>query len=146
MSDQDKKQNPFINRNPLETYRKTEVNTANPETILLMMYAGAMRFIKKAIDAAEKGDIAERGRQIAKTQEIVTELRSTLNFEVGGEIARTLELLYAYISQRLGQAGLENNIDHLKEVLGILTTLNEGWEQAVANIRKDRAKTPTLEK
>lgn len=125
----------------LEAYRKTDIMTANRETILLMMYGGAIRFIKAAIDASEKKNIEEKCRMIGKVQGIITELRSTLNFEVGGEIAHTLENLYGFISQRLILATSAETTDPLKEALGIITTLNEGWEAAVESLRKERAKS-----
>ena len=47
--------------NSMEAYKKTEVSTANRETILLMLYSGAIRFLKSAIAASEKSNIQETG-------------------------------------------------------------------------------------
>ena len=138
MSDMTKKFGP---RSSAEAYRKTDVMTANRETILLMMYAGAIRFLKAAIEASDTNNLPEKSKMIDKTQGIILELRSTLNFDVGGDIARSLELLYAFISQRLIQASSPGIVDPLKEALAILVTLNEGWEQAIANLRKEKTKT-----
>ncbi len=119
-----------------ETYRKTDVFTANRETILLMMYAGALRFLKQAIQAAEEGNLSEKGKWIGKTQEIVNELRSTLNFEAGADIAHSLEALYVFVSDRLLMGGSNRDVKPLKEALGVLTTLNSAWEEAIAQIKK----------
>lgn len=126
-------------KKPLDIYRKTDVMTANRETILLMMYAGATRFLRQAIEALNGGDFPEMNRMIAKTQEIVNELRSTLNFEVGGEIAKNLEMLYAFVTQKLIQGNLERSAAPLGEALGILENLNTAWEQAIASLKKERA-------
>lgn len=133
----DNNKNPFP-KNPVDAYRRTDVMTANRETILLMMYAGAIRFLKQAIAAAEKNDVTEKARMVSKTQDIVNELRATLNFEVGGDIARNLEMLYGFITDRLMQANIEKKIEYLHEALGILVTLNDAWEGAVANLRKEK--------
>jgi flagellar secretion chaperone FliS len=125
----------------IEAYRKTDVMTANRETILLMMYAGAIRFLKQAIEAKESHQVAERVRLVTKTQEIITELRSTLNFELGGELAHTLDALYAYLAKRLTQGTLENNPEHLQEVLNHLSSLNEAWEQAILTLKKEKIKS-----
>lgn len=119
-----------------KAYRRTEVLTANRETILLMMYAGAIRFLKGAIEAGEKGDTAERNRLVSRVQTIVGELRATLDFKVGGDIARNLERLYAYVTNRLMTGTLEQSLDPLREALNILETLNTAWEEAVASLRK----------
>jgi flagellar secretion chaperone FliS len=126
-------------QNHYETYRKTDVMTANRETILLMMYAGAIRFTKRAIDATERGDVPEKGSLIGKVQEIITELRSTLDFEVGGDIAKNLDRLYLFITQCLIQASIEKKSDKLKDALKILTTLNEAWEAAIESLKKEKS-------
>jgi flagellar protein FliS len=131
---------------PYETYRKTEVMTANRETILLMMYSGAIRFLKTAIEAADRNDIEEKSRLIGKTQEIVTELRSTLDFGVGGDIAKSLEGLYLFITQRLIQGSIEKTSEKLHDALKILITLNDAWEQAIDSLRKERVHTEKSEK
>lgn len=122
-----------------DAYKKTDVMTANRETILLMMYAGAIRFLKKAIEAHEKNEVAEKLTAIQRTQDIINELRATLNFEVGGEIATSLSSLYDFVLDRLIQATIEKKVEHLQEALSILNTLNTAWEEAVATVRRERA-------
>src|ERR1035437_6940818 len=85
----------------IEAYGKTDVMTANKETILLMMYAGGLRFLRQAIEAGNKNDLAEKNRMVGKTQQIISELRATLNYDIGGDIAAHLEMLYDFITQRL---------------------------------------------
>jgi flagellar protein FliS len=137
MADQPKK----LQNNRYESYRKTDVMTANRETILLMMYAGAIRFLKQAIEATDRGDIPEKGRLIGKTQEIVSELRSTLDFEVGGDIAKNLDRLYLFVTQCLIQGSIEKTSGKLKDGLKILITLNDAWEKAIESLKKDRPTT-----
>src|SRR5687767_4426526 len=123
-------------KNPTDAYRRTEVMTSNKETILLMLYAGAIRSLKKAIEAGEANDFATAGPHIMKVQEIVTELCATLNFEKGGELAHTLQGLYLFILQRLVTANIERKVEPLHASLKILSNLNEAWEQAVEQLRK----------
>lgn len=127
-------------QNPIGAYRKTDVMTANKETILLMLYNGALRFLKRAMEAEEKQDKPERNKWILRTQEIVNELRSTLNFEVGGELAQNLDGLYGYCTRVLSETMMEEKPDGLKTVHQILSTLLEGWEQAIDTVKKDRTK------
>lgn len=122
----------------VETYRKTDVMTANRETILLMMYAGAVRFLKKAIEANDTNRIEEKGRYIVKTQEIVNELRATLDFEVGGEIANNLDKLYDFITGRLLGGNLNRDSRQLREALNVLATLKGAWEEAVQSLKNEK--------
>lgn len=126
----------------VNAYKKTEVVTANKEQILLLMYEGAIKFMRTAIAASQAGDVSERGSHIVRTQDIINELRATLNFEVGGEIATNLESLYAYMTQRLLKASAESGTAELEEVLKILETLSEAWHQAVDTVRKEKVAEP----
>ena len=71
----------------LGAYKKTSVNTASKEQILLMLYQAAIKNCKKAIEAIENKEIAAKGEFIGKLQDIVIELNSSLDFEVGGDVA-----------------------------------------------------------
>src|ERR1700685_2721352 len=84
-----------------QKYKQTSVTSASREKLLLMMYEGAIKFTKKAIIACETKDIAGRGLNIGKAYDIIMELNNTLNFEIGGEIAKNLEQLYNYMTEQL---------------------------------------------
>lgn len=126
-------------KKPYDIYRKTNVMTASRETILLMMYEGAIRFLRQGITALETGNLAEMSKGVSRTQEIIGELRSTLNFEVGGDIAKSLEQLYVFITQKLIQGSLEKSIAPLNEALGVLENLHTTWDQAIQQLKKERA-------
>ncbi len=121
-------------------YQQNSVLTANKETVLLMLYSGAIRFLKQAIEALENKKIADKAKYLLRTHEIVSELRAGLNFQEGnGEVARYLEQLYDFIAERLMQGNLQNQTQPLNEALNVLTTLNEAWEQAIASLKKEKA-------
>ncbi len=122
-----------------EAYRQNEVLTANKETVLILLYEGAIRFLKQAIDAVEKKNQADKIKYIIKTNEIVAELRAGLNFKMGGEIAGNLERLYDYVADRLIQGNMNNSAQSLQEALTVLTSLHEAWELAIASLKKERA-------
>lgn len=134
----DEKKHKQAHSNSINTYRSTEVLTANRETILLMMYAGALRFIKKAKEATEKKDVEQRSNYIRKVQDIVTELRSNLNFKVGGDLAKNLDSLYEYVMHRLVLAHVESEVIHLDEAQKVLETLNSAWEDAISSLKKEK--------
>ncbi|MFM8314408.1 MAG: flagellar export chaperone FliS [Deltaproteobacteria bacterium] len=121
----------------LQSYRNTEILTANKEAILILLYEGAIRFLKQAIQATEKKDLPEKGRLIGRVQDIVNELRATLNHKEGGELATSLDTLYLFITDRLMIGNQDNDTQKLNEALGILATLHEAWQQAVSSLRNE---------
>jgi len=117
-------------------YKQTAVQTANPGQILILLYEAAIRNVKKASQCIDAGDMAGKGTHIGKTHDIINELNNTLNFEVGGEIARNLERLYNFMIEQLIRANTESSKEPLVAVQRNLETLLEGWRVAVAQTMK----------
>ena len=63
----------------LGAYKKTSVQTASKEQILLMLYQAAIKNCKKAIEAIEQKNIAGKGVHIGKLQDIVIELNRRID-------------------------------------------------------------------
>ena len=71
-------------KNAAQKYKQTSVQSASREKILLLLYEGAIRFVKQAMAAIERKDIADRGMNIGRAFDIINELNNTLNHDVGG--------------------------------------------------------------
>lgn len=119
----------------LGAYKKTSVETASKEQILLMLYQAAIKNCKKAIEAIEQKNIAKKGEYIGKMQDIVVELSNSLDFEVGGEVAKELASLYDYILYSSTQANIKIEKSHLEGCLKVLNTLYDGWTEAIKNLK-----------
>ena len=120
----------------LQEYRSNQVMTADPGTILLMLYQGAIDFLRRAQEAMERKDMAEKGLYINRTLAIVSELLASLNLEVGGEVAQNLEALYLFMISHITTANVKNDPQFLTETIQMLATLKAGWEEAIASERK----------
>ena len=129
-----------MSMNGANQYKQMAVKTAHPGQILIMLYEAAIRNVKKAITCIEQKDIAGKGQAIVKAHDIVNELMNTLNFDVGGQVARDLERLYGYMSEQLLKANLNNTKEPLESVLKSLETLLAGWKVAVLEVQKAQAK------
>ena len=126
--------------NPYQKYKATSIQSASKEKLLLMLYEGAIKFCKKAVIAIENGDIAARGENVSRAYDIVLELMNTLDHKVGGEIAANLEQLYMFITDELTQANINNDVNRLNNAIRILTTLYDGWKQAIEQLKKNDVK------
>lgn len=118
-------------------YKQTSVQSASKEKILLMLYEGAIRFVKQALLAIDKKDIADRGINIGRAYDVIIELNNTLNHDVGGEISKNLEQLYMFITDQLTKANATGQKKPLEDVLKILETLYSGWVEAVEKIKRE---------
>lgn len=124
-------------------YQDTQITTATPEKILLMLYDGAINFTRIAQERMEQGDVAGKAKFIGKGLAIVTELMNTLNHDVGGEISQRLEQLYIYIIDEYTAANVNNSVKSLDNALRILTILRDTWAEAVDIWRKERLASGT---
>jgi flagellar secretion chaperone FliS len=119
----------------LGAYKKTSVETASKEQILLMLYQAAIKNCKKAMDAIEQKNVAKKGEYIGKMQDIIVELSNSLDFEVGGEVAKELASLYDYILYSSTQANIKIDKAPLEGCLRVLNTLYDGWTEAIKTIK-----------
>lgn len=122
-------------------YKKTSIHTASKEQILLMLYQSAIKNCKKAIEAIDKNEVAKKGEFIGKLQEIILELTNSLDFKIGGEVAKELASLYDYILFSSTQANIKIDKAPLESCLEILNTLYAGWNEAIKSLRKESTET-----
>lgn len=130
---------------PYHQYQKTAVTTASQEKILLMLYEGAIRFVRQGAAAMNAKKIAEKSKYIGKATAILTELMATLDFKVGGELAADLENLYVYMIDKLIEGNMTNNVEFLHQVDNLLSTLYVAWKDVVENPRADGVPSPILQ-
>lgn len=103
---------------------------ATPHQLITMLFEGAHSAIVRARLYFENGNIAKRGEMISKAINIIDNgLRSALDHEKGGAIARDLEALYSYMSRTLLQANLNNDPSSLAHVDEILMNIAETWKE-----------------
>jgi flagellar protein FliS len=72
-------------------------------------------------------------------------LTVALDRKNGGEYAERLAELYAYMMRRLTEANFQQIEEPLAEVLGLLTTVLEGWEAMQAQLGNDSQPAPVAQ-
>lgn len=121
-------------------YKQTAVLTASRGQVLIMLYEAAIRNVKKATDCMQKKDMAGKGEAIGKTHDILNELMNSLDFQVGGDIARELERLYNFMIEQLVKANADNDQTALTNIHKLLNTLLDGWRGAVREVERGASK------
>lgn len=116
--------------NPYQRYKHNQVETVSPQQLIIMLYNGAIRFLKLAQAGLDENDIDKCHTNIIKTQDIVFELMNTLDMNQG-EISGQLYLLYDYMLTRLLDGNLKKDKQPLAEVEGMLAQLRDTWAEAI---------------
>jgi len=121
------------NRMAAFAYAQTEVASgapaANPHTLILMLFDGALAAIGRAQACVGTNNVAEKNAAASKALRILEEgLRASLDRTNGGEIAVRLDTLYDYMTRRLLMANLKNDVEGFAEVGRLLQELRAGWD------------------
>jgi flagellar protein FliS len=111
----------------LNSYRQTMVQSRTPLELVVMLYDGALQSLTRAREAIERRDIPDRRDSLSRALAIISELQSTLNLEQGGAVAESLDALYSYISRRLLDAAIKNDVAPIDEVGRLLGPLRDAW-------------------
>ncbi len=122
----------------MSQYQNNQILTASPEQILIMLYDGAIRFCRQAIQALDAGDKLVQAEKISRTMAIVCEFSNTLDHEIGGEIATDLDALYSFMTRELTRANLEGDRKALEVVADLLSELREAWVEAAKIYAQER--------
>jgi flagellar secretion chaperone FliS len=112
-----------------DAYLESKVLTADPLELVRMLYRLAMDRIRDARQYIEAGDAGARSKAISTASEALAELGCSLDYQAGGELSRRLAQLYEYMQWRLVEANFHQSAEPLNEVLSLLSTLSEAWQE-----------------
>lgn len=110
------------------TYRENAVSTQNRGRLVVMLYDGAIKFMKLAVKELEANNFEAKGRYIGRAQDIIDELNAVLDMDAGGEIATNLRNLYNFMYRQLSEANTKRDPKMIREVIAIMEELNQGWK------------------
>ncbi|WHY19085.1 flagellar export chaperone FliS [Paenibacillus sp. G2S3] len=113
---------------PYDKYRQSSVKTSTPAQLVVMLYDGAIRFVRTAMDGLSKQDYEKTNLNFGKAQTIISELMSTLDYSY--EVSSNLYSLYEYTNYLLIEANIRKSAEKAEEAIGYLTELRETWLQA----------------
>ena len=105
---------------------------ADPHRLIQMLFEGGLTRLAQARGAMEREQTALKGEQLSKAIGIVGGLRQALDLEKGGEIAANLDRLYEYMTTRLMEANLKNDLAIVEEVSDLLREVKTGWDAIAA--------------
>jgi flagellar protein FliS len=119
------------NMNGIKAYQETAICTQNRGQLVVMLYDGAINFLKQSIADLEQGDYASKGIRIAKATDIIIELNTVLDLDKGGQVAQNLRSLYNFMHHHLSEANLKKDATMVQDVINLLEELKQSW-QAIA--------------
>ena len=109
------------------------MQTSSPTKLVVMLYEGAVRFLRDSVAAIESKNLERKRQSIDRAVAIVQHLNSTLVLEQGGAVAVDLNRLYSYITNRIFEGSAKLDKAPLEEAIKLLNVLLAGWDELVKN-------------
>jgi len=112
-----------------QAYLQTQVTTTTQGDILIMLFDGAVKFLRQAKESMAAKDYAKKGILISKALDVLAELQASLNPQKGGEIAENLRKLYLMCSTKLLMANMKMDQTLVDDVIKTLTGIRDAFAQ-----------------
>ncbi|GIF06082.1 flagellar export chaperone FliS [Actinoplanes siamensis] len=112
-----------------DRYLQDSINTASPAKLLTMLYDRLILDLTHGEDALVKGDLATANDKLNHAQEIILELRVTLDVNAW-EGAPGLANLYGYLLSELIGANIAKSPERVAVCRQLLEPLRDAWREA----------------
>jgi flagellar protein FliS len=110
-------------------YLQDSISTASPGKLLVMLYDRLVMDLHLGEEALRAGDREEANDKINHGQEIILELRTTLDVEAWAG-APGLANLYGYLLTELIGANIARDADRVATCRGMIEPLRDAWREA----------------
>jgi flagellar protein FliS len=126
---------------PRDAYLETQINTATPQRLRLMLIEGALRRARAAVAAFDSGRIDDGKVAVGHCRDIVSELIAGISPDktpLAGQIIG----MYMYLLTTLVESQFTRDTRRLADVIGVLEEERVTW-QAVCDQMPDRPSPAT---
>ena len=111
-----------------DQYLKNQVMSASPNKLIEMLMEAGIKNIRLGILALETKQVVKAGECLIKAQDIVSELRYSVNSEIDSEIPEQLIQLYDFMYNQLVIGNVDQDVQVLQGVQEMLSDLLETWK------------------
>jgi flagellar protein FliS len=117
---------PFRNH-ALAAYGSVANAESNPIQQIVMLYDGAIKFLRLAATDIEAGDITAKAEHSNRVLDIMIYLQSILDFERGGEVAPALDTLYLNVMAMALRASATLDAEAMRQAAEMLAPVRDAW-------------------
>jgi flagellar protein FliS len=121
-----------------ENYLVTEVLTATPQKLHLMLVEAAIRAGQQARQHWRAGENEAASEALIRAQEIMSELVAGLNREVDPGLVRRVASVYLFVYRSLMEANFLRDEDKLADALRVLEIERQTWRSVCEQLGSDQ--------
>ena len=121
---------------PAATYRQIDLagrtSTSDPHRLVDLLYEEGISALRTAAWAAEHRNFAVKSERVARAVAVLFALEAGLDFDRGGDVARTLGAFYHGLRQQVLQASLGTDPRPFGEAAESLAEIAGAWSSVRA--------------
>lgn len=115
----------------IKQYQTSNIATATPEKLMILLFDGALQFLQKAKTAIAENNLKERSENIDGARKILRELMRTIDLENGNDVSKSLFRLYNKMIMNLVKANVSRNASKIDEVITDITNIRWAFQKAI---------------
>jgi flagellar protein FliS len=114
-------------------YLEASIATASKEDLMVKIFDAIVLFTRKAVEKmkTEPNDIQGRHNLLRSAQRACAAAIDAIDFDLGGELAKSNAALYQFWYRELVQANMEGDVSRAEGVLPQMLTIRNAWAEAV---------------
>jgi len=112
-----------------ESYLVTEVMTATPQKLQLMLIEAAIRSAQRARQNWQAQEEEQAGEAILHAQQVVGEMIAALDQETDSELVKKVAAVYLFVFRSLMEANFRRDENKLDDALRVLEIERATWRQ-----------------
>lgn len=127
------------NAHTASTYLQTQVMTASPAELRLMLIDGAVKFARQGRDGLAAGDYGAAHTGFSRCRNILMELISSMRPEIDPDLCARMSALYTFMFNQLVRAGQDRDTDAADKVIELLEYDRQTWTMLIERLARERA-------
>ncbi len=120
------------------SYIETEVMTASPQKLQLMMIEAALRYAKRAKLHWEADEEEEACEVLIRAQRVMGELMGGLNREASPQLVGKIASIYVFVFRNLMEAALQRDVEKIDGAIKVLEAEQETWRQVCQKLTAEK--------
>jgi flagellar protein FliS len=128
-------------QNYYKAYRNAS-ETVGKSRQIVMLYEGALKFVKQARLASQDRRLDERFTLLDKALRIVHGMQDSLDFEQGGKVAELLRDFYSDVSHDLYLAAQHDRADAYERAIDKMEMMLKQWQRIDGEYVEPQAAVP----
>lgn len=114
----------------------SDVLSASPHRLIQLLYKHCLEKMTLAKLHIQEKNIQQKIDAIHKAADIITALRTFLNYQQAPELSNNLDALYEFIDEQILYANMNNDPNYLDTAIKTLKPIAEGWDELSAQLNE----------